>query len=77
MKDHFHTCLDKCKSLTNNDIISSLSKKELELISADKLIFDYAIEMCQSAALEELFGDLEMVRCFLFHKTLLLQKTKI
>lgn len=36
----------------------------IESISADKLIYNYAIEMCQSAALEELFGQPEEVIYF-------------
>lgn len=63
MKNLFHECLAKCKALTSDTLIASLSKKELEGVSADKLIYNYAIEMCQSAALEELFGDIEVVSC--------------
>lgn len=61
MKNIFHECLAKCKELTSDTLIANLSKKELEGVSADKLIYNYAIEMCQSAALEELFGDIEVV----------------
>ena len=32
------------------------------MIAPDRLIYDYAIEMCQTAALEEMFGQLE--ECF-------------
>ena len=39
-----------------NSALASASKKELESIVAEKLIYNYAIEMCQSAAVEELFG---------------------
>lgn len=67
MKNLFHECLAMCKSLTSDSMISNLSKKELEGVSADKLIYNYAIEMCQSAALEELFGDVEV--CFRKYQT--------
>ena len=49
-------CLNKCKQLCTNAALASASKKELESIVAEKLIYNYAIEMCQSAAVEELFG---------------------
>ncbi|RWS29667.1 serine/threonine-protein kinase unc-51-like protein [Leptotrombidium deliense] len=62
MRDRFHVCLNKCKSIDGNRVFSNENLKGLERITADKLIYDYAIEMCQSAALEELFGRPE--ECF-------------
>ncbi len=56
MKDRFHHCLNTCKSLDCASLVNSSTQKAIENISADKLIYNYAIEMCQSAALEELFG---------------------
>jgi serine/threonine-protein kinase ULK/ATG1 len=53
--------LAKCKTLCNNNLLSNASKKDLEGIVAEKLIYNYAIEMCQSAAVEELFGHPEEV----------------
>ncbi|KAI1292257.1 Serine/threonine-protein kinase ULK2 [Halotydeus destructor] len=67
MKAKFHHCLSMCKSLEVNSVINSSDKKEIEKISADKLIYNYAIEMCQSAALEELFGNPE--ECFRRYQT--------
>jgi len=60
MKGRFHHCLSVCKSLDVGGVLSS-EKKDLEGITADKLIYNHAIEMCQSAALEELFGNPEEV----------------
>lgn len=57
--------LAKCKTLCNNNLLSNASKKDLEGIVAEKLIYNYAIEMCQSAAVEELFGHPEEVVCFI------------
>lgn len=37
-------------------------KRDLDSINADRIIYKYAIEMCQSAALEELFGQPDEVR---------------
>lgn len=52
-----------CKSLDYQTTLSStIGKAALELIAPDKLIYDYAIEMCQTAALEEMFGQPE--ECF-------------
>lgn len=59
MKGRFHQCLSMCKSLDATNVLNA--KQELEGISADKLIYNHAIEMCQSAALEELFGNPEEV----------------
>lgn len=56
MKDRFHECLNTCKSLDCSALVSSSTEKAIDNISADKLLYNYAIEMCQSAALEELFG---------------------
>lgn len=51
-----------CKSLNYQSTLSSpLGKVALELITPNKLIYEYAIEMCQTAALEELFGHPEEV----------------
>ena len=60
MKGRFHHCLSVCKSLDVGGVANS-EKKDLEGITADKLIYNHAIEMCQSAALEELFGNPEEV----------------
>jgi serine/threonine-protein kinase ULK/ATG1 len=47
-----------CKSLEYQATLSSaIGRTALELIAPDKLIYDYAIEMCQTAALEEMFGQ--------------------
>lgn len=41
----------------------NIDKKDVEGITADKIIYKHAIDMCQSAALEELFGNPDEV-CF-------------
>lgn len=68
LKDKFHHCLDMCKSLEYQATLSStIGRAALELIAPDKLIYDYAIEMCQTAALEEMFGQPE--ECFKRYQT--------
>jgi len=57
LKEKFHQCLDLCKVLGCKSFLTDPTNMEsLEKINADKLLFEHAIEMCQSAALEELFG---------------------
>lgn len=56
MKDKYHKCLDICKDFNQNQSIKSLDN-----ISADKLIYEYAIKMCRSGAIEELLGAREEV----------------
>ncbi|XP_054155017.1 serine/threonine-protein kinase ULK2-like [Oppia nitens] len=67
MKDSFHECLSTCKSLNNTVLINSTNERAIESISADKLLYNYSIEMCQSAALEELFG--RPAECFRRYQT--------
>lgn len=68
LKDKFHHCLNMCKALDYQTTLNTtLGKAALEYIKPDKLIYDYAIEMCQTAALEELFGHPEEVS-FLFNQ---------
>lgn len=68
MKKHYHHCVTVCRSLNNP---SSLQSSGVNLanfsITADQLIYNYAIEMCQSAALEEVFGNPE--ECFHHYQT--------
>lgn len=51
MRDKYRKCLDFCKDLNRPNIIKSLDN-----ISADKLLYEYAIKMCQSGAIEEIVG---------------------
>lgn len=48
-----------------SQVLKKIDRKDLDSIIADKIIYKYAIEMCQSAALEELFGHPEEV-CHLY-----------
>lgn len=57
MKDKYHKCLDFCRDLNRPAIIKSLDN-----ISADKLLYEYAIKMCQSGAIEEIVGVRAEVR---------------
>ncbi|XP_054715170.1 serine/threonine-protein kinase unc-51-like [Uloborus diversus] len=58
MKEHYHFCLSMCKSLNTPGLLQSVGvDPSASDITADKILYNYAIEMCQSAALEELFGE--------------------
>ncbi|CAH1802813.1 unnamed protein product [Owenia fusiformis] len=58
MSEKYHTCLKMCKSLHNKGVtqVDGMDPESLA-VTADKLIYNYAIEMCQSAALDEIFGN--------------------
>ncbi|XP_067127657.1 serine/threonine-protein kinase unc-51-like isoform X4 [Centruroides vittatus] len=68
MKEHFHYCLSMCKLLNTSGILHSTGvDPNSSAITADRLLYNYAIDMCQSAALEELFGNPE--ECFRRYQT--------
>ncbi|XP_014254422.1 serine/threonine-protein kinase ULK2 isoform X2 [Cimex lectularius] len=51
LNSKFRICLADCKQLHSPGILQNLST------SADKILYNHAIHMCQSAALDELFGN--------------------
>ncbi|GAB6031107.1 Serine/threonine-protein kinase [Chamberlinius hualienensis] len=58
MNANYHHCLAACKSLNSPNLLKTISTDpKAASITAEKLLYNHAIEMCQSAALEELFGD--------------------
>lgn len=58
MKEHYHFCLSMCKTLNTPGLLQSVGvDPSSSNITADKILYNYAIQMCQSAALEELFGE--------------------
>ena len=61
MKDKYHKCLDICKDYNQDQSIKSLDN-----ISADKLIYDYAIKMCRAGAIKEILDEREEVRISVF-----------
>uniref|UniRef100_T1J2M8 non-specific serine/threonine protein kinase n=1 Tax=Strigamia maritima TaxID=126957 RepID=T1J2M8_STRMM len=68
MNERYRHCLRMCKSLNTHGILSSISTDPTTSnITADRLIYSYAIEMCQSAALDELFGNPQ--ECFRRYQT--------
>lgn len=58
MKDKYHKCLDLCKDLKSEN---QSNIRSLDNVSADKIIYEYAIKMCRSGAIDELLGSLDEV----------------
>lgn len=57
LKCQFQKYLKTCKSISYQSTLSTAAgKAALEQINPDKLIYEHAIDICQGAALEELFG---------------------
>ncbi|GFW55929.1 hypothetical protein TNCV_4390701 [Trichonephila clavipes] len=58
MKENYHFCLSMCKSLNTPGLLQSVGVDPAASgLTADKILYKYAIQMCQSAAMQELFGD--------------------
>ncbi|XP_076269586.1 serine/threonine-protein kinase unc-51-like protein Atg1 isoform X2 [Rhynchophorus ferrugineus] len=49
----FRTTLLECKQLNSTGLLNKIGTTD---ITADKIIYNHAIQMCQTAALDELFG---------------------
>ncbi|CAG9824681.1 unnamed protein product [Phaedon cochleariae] len=60
----FRATLQECKQLNNTGL---LNKVGTTTATADKILYNHAIQMCQSAALDELFGNPE--ECFQRYQT--------
>uniref|UniRef100_A0A6P7HA69 Serine/threonine-protein kinase ULK2 isoform X2 n=1 Tax=Diabrotica virgifera virgifera TaxID=50390 RepID=A0A6P7HA69_DIAVI len=64
MNAKFKSTLQECKQLNSTGLLNKVGGSG---ITADKIIYNYAIQMCQSAALDELFGNPE--DCFQRYQT--------
>ncbi|GAB0093858.1 Serine/threonine-protein kinase Unc-51 [Sergentomyia squamirostris] len=64
MNNKYRTTLFESKKLNGTGL---LKKATASNITADKILYDHAIQMCQSAALDELFGNPE--DCFARYQT--------
>ncbi|CAH1956294.1 unnamed protein product [Acanthoscelides obtectus] len=64
MNSKFKETLAICKEINTNGLMEKIANTN---ITADKIIYDHAINMCQSAALDELFGNPEL--CFQRYQT--------
>ncbi|KAH3891533.1 serine/threonine-protein kinase ULK2-like isoform X2 [Dreissena polymorpha] len=59
MNEHYHLCVTVSRQLQQKlgSSVQSALSPQIVIATADKLIYNYAIEMCQTAALDELFGN--------------------
>nr|AMN16533.1 serine/threonine-protein kinase Atg1 [Bursaphelenchus xylophilus] len=56
LNDKYHQCLTRSQELASLGISSSADPSST-VVSAERLMYKHAIEMCQSAALDELYGN--------------------
>ncbi|XP_019880986.1 serine/threonine-protein kinase ULK2 isoform X2 [Aethina tumida] len=64
MNTKFRSTLHECKQLNSTGLLNKLGSTN---ITAEKILYNHAIQMCQSAALDELFGNPE--ECFSRYQT--------
>ncbi|XP_046464386.1 serine/threonine-protein kinase unc-51-like [Daphnia pulex] len=57
LNQRFHHCLSQCKQLNGQSLAHQLGDSNAAQLTADKLLYNHAIDLCQSAALDELFGN--------------------
>jgi hypothetical protein len=63
LNERFRHCISMTKMLNSeNLLVESGLEPQSTAFSADKVLYNYAIEQCQAAALDELFGNPE--ECF-------------
>jgi len=63
LNERFRHCISMTKMLHSEEVLgcSGIAPRSTSL-TADRILYDYAIALCQSAALDELFGNPE--ECF-------------
>ncbi|XP_067864549.1 serine/threonine-protein kinase ULK2 isoform X1 [Heptranchias perlo] len=75
LNDRYKCCISFCKKLTEklNRFFSDKQRfvDEINSVTAEKLIYSYAVEMVQSAALDEMFQQTEDIT-YRYHKAALL-----
>lgn len=69
MNEHYRNCVTVSRQLQQRlgSSVQTALSPQIVIATADKLIYNYAIEMCQSAALDELFGNPQ--ECFRRYQT--------
>ncbi|XP_052800212.1 serine/threonine-protein kinase ULK2-like isoform X2 [Mya arenaria] len=69
MNEHYHVCVTVSRQLQQKlgTSVQTALSPQIVIATADKLIYNYAIEMCQTAALDELFGNPQ--ECFRRYQT--------
>lgn len=69
MNQHYHMCVASSRQLQQRlgSSVQTALSPQIVIATADKLIYNYAIEMCQTAALDELFNNPQ--ECFRRYQT--------
>lgn len=59
LNDRYHQCLCRAQELVSLGLPGNSA--QLALVSAERLMYNHALELCQTAALDELFGSPQLV----------------
>ena len=63
LNERFRHCISMTKMLNSENLLADSGlEPQSTAFTADKILYNYAIEQCQAAALDELFGNPE--ECF-------------
>ncbi|XP_071790723.1 serine/threonine-protein kinase ULK2-like isoform X1 [Asterias amurensis] len=58
LNERYHHCLGRCRVLYDKNMSRARTvERDRFMITADKLMYSYAIDLCQSTGLDELFGN--------------------
>lgn len=58
LNERFRHCISMTKMLNSENILTESGlEPHSTALTADRILYNYAIELCQSAALDELFGN--------------------
>ena len=58
MNERFRHCISMTKMLNSENLLADSGlDPSTTAITADRILYSYAMEQCQSAALDELFGN--------------------
>lgn len=60
LNERYHVCLCRAQELVSLGLPGN--EAQLALVSAERLMYNHALELCQTAALDELFGNPQLVR---------------
>ena len=58
LNERFRHCISMTKMLNSENLLTESGlEPHSTALTADRILYNYAIELCQSAALDELFGN--------------------
>lgn len=59
MQRTLHACMERCRRLSQQGVLQSSASAAAPPLTADRLLYNYAIDMCQTAAMGELYVHTE------------------